>query len=51
MYETILVTLDTTATDRVIVEHVKGLARLMNSRVALLHVADGWPHGPSVPMQ
>ena len=39
MYETILVTLDATATDRAIIEHIKMLAKLMNSRVVLLHVA------------
>ena len=42
MYETILVTLDGTPTDQVIVEHIKSLAKLANSRVVLLHVADGW---------
>ena len=42
MYNKILVTLDTTPTDRAIIEHVKDLARVMNSRVVLLHVADGW---------
>jgi nucleotide-binding universal stress UspA family protein len=42
MYETILVTLDTTPTDRAIIKHVKSLASIMNSRVVLLHVADGW---------
>jgi nucleotide-binding universal stress UspA family protein len=42
MYKTILVTLDGTATDRAIIEHVKLLARLAESRVVLLHVADGW---------
>jgi universal stress protein A len=42
MYNKILVTLDATPTDRAIVEHVKDLARVMNSRVVLLHVADGW---------
>ena len=39
MYKTILVTLDTTPTDRAIIEHVKTLAKLMKSRVVLLHVA------------
>jgi nucleotide-binding universal stress UspA family protein len=43
MYKTILVTLDTTATDRAIIEHVKQLAKLAGSRVVLLHVADGAP--------
>jgi len=42
MYNKILVTLDATPTDRAIIEHIKGLARIMRSRVVLLHVADGW---------
>src|SRR5271169_6756674 len=42
MYDKILVTLDATPTDRAIIEHVKKLAKAMHSRVALLHVADGW---------
>ncbi len=42
MYDTILVTLDGTPTDRAIIEHVKDLAKLAHSRLVLLHVADGW---------
>jgi nucleotide-binding universal stress UspA family protein len=42
MYKTILVTLDGTASDRAIIEHVKELAKLAQGRVVLLHVADGW---------
>lgn len=42
MYDTILVTLDGTPTDRAIIGHVKQLAKLARSRVVLLHVADGW---------
>ncbi len=42
MYGKILVTLEATPTDRVIIEHVKALAVAMHSRVVLLHVADGW---------
>ena len=42
MYETILVTLDGTPTDRAIIEHIKRLAQLAHSRLVLLHVADGW---------
>ena len=42
MYKTILVTLDGTCSDRAIIEHVKSLAKLAESRVVLLHVADGW---------
>jgi nucleotide-binding universal stress UspA family protein len=41
MYKTILVTLDATPTDRAIIEHVKTLAKKMNSNVVLLHVATG----------
>lgn len=42
MYKTILVTVDGTATDRAIIDHVKQLAKLSDGRVVLLHVADGW---------
>jgi nucleotide-binding universal stress UspA family protein len=42
MYSKILLTLDATPTDRAIIDHVKALARLLGSRVVLLHVADGW---------
>lgn len=42
MYNKILLTLDATPTDRAIIEHVKPLAKWANSRVVLLHVADGW---------
>ena len=42
MYDTILVTLDGTPTDRAIIEHVNQLAKLALSRLVLLHVADGW---------
>ena len=42
MYETILLTLDGTPTDRAIIEHIKQLAKLAHSRLVLLHVADGW---------
>ncbi len=46
MYKTILVTLDGTPTDRAIIEHVKQLAKLAQSRLVLLHVADGWAARP-----
>jgi nucleotide-binding universal stress UspA family protein len=39
MYHKILVTLDATATDRAIIEHVKKLAQFTHGRVVLLHVA------------
>lgn len=42
MYQTILVTLEGTPSDRAIIEHVKPLAKWAGSRVVLLHVADGW---------
>ena len=42
MYDKILVTLDGTATDRAIIDHVKRLAKMTQSRLVLLHVADGW---------
>ena len=42
MYQTILITLDATPTDRAIINHIKTLAAIMKSRVVLLHVADGW---------
>ena len=49
MYKTILVTLDGTPSDQAIIKHIKDLAKLAQSRVVLLHVADGWAariHGP-----
>lgn len=49
MYRTILVTLDATPTDRAIIDHIKELARQLESSVILLHVATGVPaqfHGP-----
>ena len=42
MYDKILVTLDCTPTDRAIIEHVIQLAKLTQSHLVLLHVADGW---------
>ena len=38
MYQTILVTLDGTPTDRAIIDHIKPLAHAMQSRLILLHV-------------
>jgi len=43
LYNTILVTLEGTPTDRAIIEHIKLLAQAMKSRVVLLHVASGVP--------
>ena len=39
MYETILMPLDGTPTDRPIIDHIKQLAKLLHSRVVLFHVA------------
>lgn len=41
MYDKILLTLDTSPADRPMIDHVKKLAAIMNSRVVLLHVAKG----------
>jgi nucleotide-binding universal stress UspA family protein len=43
MYQNILMTLDTTPTDRAIIDHIKELAKIMKSQVVLLHVATGVP--------
>jgi manganese transport protein len=43
MYDTILLTLDASPTDRPIIEHIKALAGLLHSRVVLLHIATGVP--------
>jgi nucleotide-binding universal stress UspA family protein len=43
MYNTILLALDASSTDRPIIEHVKELAGIMHSRVVLLRVATGPP--------
>jgi len=42
MYKRILVTLDSTPTDKTIIGHIKQLAKIVGGRVVLLHVADGW---------
>jgi len=42
MYQTILVTLDATAADQTILDHIRPLAKLCHSKLVLLHVADGW---------
>jgi nucleotide-binding universal stress UspA family protein len=42
MYQKILVTLDATPADRVILDHVKPLAKSFDAKLVLLHVADGW---------
>jgi len=42
MYRTILIPLENTAADETILKHIKPLARSANSRLVLIHVADGW---------
>ena len=42
MYSRILVPLDRSSHDRVILEHVRPLARHCGATLVLLHVADGW---------
>ncbi len=42
MYRKILVPLENSPYDDAIVDHVKELARVMESSVLLMHVADGW---------
>ena len=41
MYKTILVALENSATDEVILRHIRGLAKVLSSRLVLMHVADG----------
>ena len=41
-YRRILVPLEHTDTDRTILAHVRGLARVCGASLVLIHVADGW---------
>jgi nucleotide-binding universal stress UspA family protein len=42
MYQHILVPLENSATDQVILDHIKPFLRTTGARLLLLHVADGW---------
>lgn len=42
MYQHILIPLENTATDRVILEYIRPLVRMTRAKLLLLHVADGW---------
>ncbi|MGD0743801.1 MAG: universal stress protein [Verrucomicrobiota bacterium] len=42
MYQHILIPLENSATDRVILDHLKPLVKLTGAKLLLLHVADGW---------
>jgi nucleotide-binding universal stress UspA family protein len=42
MYKNILIPLENSATDVVILDHIKPLVRMTGAKLLLLHVADGW---------
>ena len=42
MYKTILVPVENRQTDETILQHIRPLARLVQARLILVHVADGW---------
>jgi nucleotide-binding universal stress UspA family protein len=42
MYRTILIPLENSPVDQAILDHIRELARLMNSKLVLIHVADGF---------
>jgi nucleotide-binding universal stress UspA family protein len=42
MYKNILIPLDISYADRVILEHIKPLARMTNAKILLVHVSDGF---------
>jgi nucleotide-binding universal stress UspA family protein len=42
MYRKILVALENSSADESLLPHVAELARLLNSHLLLVHVADGW---------
>ena len=42
MYQHILIPLENSATDQVILDHIKSLVTLTGAKLLLLHVADGW---------
>ena len=42
MYQHILIPLENSATDQVILDHIKPLVHLTKAKLLLLHVADGW---------
>jgi nucleotide-binding universal stress UspA family protein len=42
VYRKILVALENSRTDEAILAHIEPLARLMGSKLLLVHVADGW---------
>jgi nucleotide-binding universal stress UspA family protein len=42
MYRHILIPLENSATDQVILDHVRPLVKMTGAKLLLLHVADGW---------
>lgn len=42
VYKTILIPLENSPTDQAIVDHIRPLARILGSRLILIHVADGF---------
>jgi nucleotide-binding universal stress UspA family protein len=42
MYKNILIPLENSRTDNVILKHIRPLARLTNARITFVHVADGF---------
>ena len=42
MYQHILIPLENSAADRIILDHVRPLVKLTGAKLLLLHVADGW---------
>ena len=42
MYKSILIPLDNSKTDEAILNHIRPLAKMMNSHLLLVHVADGY---------
>jgi nucleotide-binding universal stress UspA family protein len=42
MYKVILIPLENSPADQAILDHIRPLAKLMNSRLVLVHVADGF---------
>lgn len=42
MYQKVLVALENSQTDEVILRHIEPLVKLLQSKVLLVHVADGW---------
>ena len=42
MYKKIMIPLDNSATDNVILDHIRPMVKLMGSQLVLIHVADGY---------